>query len=57
MAPIIQVEHPVKRLIEDQHSLLLSVVLHLIPGVLILVAYLLIGAPLVQALGYPPYLA
>ncbi len=33
-----------------------SVALHLIPGVLILVAYLLIAAPLVQALGYPPYL-
>src|SRR6266498_562378 len=46
----------VKRLIEDQHSILLSVALHLIPGVLILVAYLLIAAPLVQALGYPPYL-
>jgi len=46
----------VKRLIEDQHSILLSVALHLIPAVLILVAYLLIAAPLVQALGYPPYL-
>ncbi len=46
----------VKRLMEDQHSLLLSVGLHLIPGVLILVAYLLIATPLVQALGYPPYL-
>jgi membrane protease YdiL (CAAX protease family) len=57
MTPIIQVEHLVKRLLEDQHPLLLSVVLHLIPGVLILAAYLLIGAPLVQALGYPPYLA
>lgn len=57
MTPIKQTEHLVKRLIEDQHSLLLSVVLHLIPGVLILAAYLLIGAPLVQALGYPPYLA
>src|SRR6266545_3937568 len=46
----------VKRLSEDQHSLLLSVALHLIPGVLILVAYLLIATPLVEALGYPPYL-
>ena len=46
----------VKQLMEDQHSLLFSVVLHLIPGVLILVAYLLMAAPLVQALGYPPYL-
>ncbi len=42
---------------EEQHSLLFSVGLHLIPGVLILTAYLLIGAPLVRALGYPPYLA
>jgi len=41
---------------EEQHSLLFSVGLHLIPGVLILIAYLLIGAPLVRALGYPPYL-
>lgn len=46
----------VKELIDDQHSLPLSVALHLIPGVLILVAYLLIAAPLVKALGYPPYL-
>lgn len=57
MPPIIQVEHLVKRLIEDQHSPLLSVVLHLVPGVVILVTYLIIGTPLVQALGYPPYLA
>lgn len=47
----------IKRLIEEQHSLMLSVVLHLIPGVVILAVYLLIGTPLVQALGYPPYLA
>jgi uncharacterized protein len=46
----------VKRLMENQHSLLLSVALHLIPGVLILVVYLLIAAPLVDAIGYPPYL-
>jgi CAAX protease family protein len=47
----------INRFIEDQHSLLLSVGLHLIPGVLILVAYLLIGKPFVQGIGYPPYLA
>lgn len=57
MAAITQIEYLPKRLIENQHSLLLSFVLHIIPGVLILLAYLLIGAPLVQALGYPPYLA
>lgn len=45
-----------KRLLEDQHSLLLSIALHLIPGGLILAAYLLIAAPLVETLGYPPYL-
>lgn len=47
----------VKRLSEDQHSLLLSVVLHLIPGVLVLIAYFILGEPIVQALDYPPYLA
>jgi len=47
----------VKQLIDEQHSLPLSIGLHLIPGILILIVYLLIGAPLVRALGYPPYLA
>jgi uncharacterized protein len=46
----------VRRLTEDQHSLLLSIALHLIPGVLILAAYLMIAAPFVEAIGYPPYL-
>jgi membrane protease YdiL (CAAX protease family) len=46
----------VKRLTEDQHSLLLSIALHLIPSVLILAAYLMIAAPLVEVIGYPPYL-
>jgi uncharacterized protein len=45
-----------QRLTDDEHPLLLSVLLHLLPGVLILITYLLIAAPLVQALGYPPYL-
>lgn len=63
MSPIIQnvrdttLSKFVKQLTEEQHSLLLSVALHLIPGVLILIAYLLIASPLVQAIGYPPYLA
>src|SRR5687767_13702037 len=46
----------VRRLTEDQHSLPLSIALHLIPSVLILAAYLVIAAPLVEAIGYPPYL-
>ena len=41
----------------EQHSLLFSVGLHLIPGVLILIAYLLVAAPFVRSIGYPPYLA
>lgn len=47
----------VRHLLENQHSLLLSVVLHLIPGAAILAAYLMIGVPLVRMLDYPPYLA
>lgn len=47
----------VKLLNQDQHPLLFSVGLHLIPGLLILAAYFIIGAPLVKALNYPPYLA
>lgn len=39
-----------------QHSLPLSFGLHLIPGMLIVGAYLLIGSPLAQALGYPAHL-
>lgn len=46
----------VRQLLEDKHSLPLSIALHLIPGVLILATHLFIAAPLVQALGYPPYL-
>jgi membrane protease YdiL (CAAX protease family) len=47
----------IKRLIEDQHSLLLSVTLHLVPGLLIMAVFFLVGAPLVKALEYPTYLA
>jgi uncharacterized protein len=46
-----------QRLTAEDHPVLLSLVLHLLPGVLILATYLLIAAPLVEALGYPPYLA
>lgn len=48
---------PAKQLLADQHSLLLSMALHLVPGVLIMLAYWFIASPLVQAMGYPPYLA
>lgn len=46
----------VERLLDDRHSLPLSVVLHLVPGVLIVVAYLLIGEPLVRSIGCPAFL-
>ncbi|MEV4126145.1 CPBP family intramembrane glutamic endopeptidase [Nocardia sp. NPDC049707] len=43
----------VQRLLSDRHSLPLSIALHLVPGALIVVAYLLIGEPLIDAVGYP----
>ncbi|WP_406230454.1 CPBP family intramembrane glutamic endopeptidase [Nocardia sp. NBC_01009] len=43
----------VQRLLGDRHSLPLSIVLHLVPGALIVAAYLLIGEPFVNAIGYP----
>ncbi|WP_406233276.1 CPBP family intramembrane glutamic endopeptidase [Nocardia sp. NBC_01009] len=43
----------VNRLLGDRHSMPLSVVLHLVPGALIVAAYLLIGEPFVEAIGYP----
>ncbi|MEU0507448.1 hypothetical protein [Nocardia sp. NPDC005998] len=46
----------VERLLGDRHSLPLSIVLHLVPGVLIVAAYLLIGEPLVKAIGYPAFM-
>lgn len=45
-----------ERLLAERHSLPLSVTLHLVPGILIVVAYLLIGDPLVKAIGYPTLL-
>ncbi|HZE39293.1 MAG TPA: CPBP family intramembrane glutamic endopeptidase [Stackebrandtia sp.] len=44
------------RLLADRHSLPLSIALHLIPGVLIVAAYLLIAEPFVASLGYPSFL-
>jgi membrane protease YdiL (CAAX protease family) len=46
----------VERLLGDRHSLPLSVVLHLVPGALIVVAYLLIGEPFVKTIDYPAYM-
>ncbi|UGT66642.1 CPBP family intramembrane metalloprotease [Nocardia gipuzkoensis] len=43
----------VQQLLSDRHCLPLSVALHLVPGVLIVAAYLLIGEPFVKAIGYP----
>ncbi|WP_328401730.1 CPBP family intramembrane glutamic endopeptidase [Nocardia sp. NBC_00403] len=43
----------VQRLLNDRHSLPLSIVLHLVPGALIVAAYLLIGEPLANTIGYP----
>ncbi|GAA0607764.1 CPBP family intramembrane metalloprotease [Kribbella sandramycini] len=45
-----------ERLLADRHSLPLSVALHLVPGVLIVAAYLLAGEPLALALGAPVFL-
>ena len=46
----------VERLLADRHSLPLSIALHLVPGVLIVAAYLLVAEPLVLGIGYPPFL-
>ncbi|MEC3958894.1 CPBP family intramembrane glutamic endopeptidase [Nocardia sp. CDC153] len=45
-----------ERLVDDRHSLPLSVALHLVPGVLIVAAYLLLGEPLTRAVGCPAFL-
>jgi membrane protease YdiL (CAAX protease family) len=44
-------------LLADRHSLPLSIALHLVPGVLIVAAYLLLAEPFVKAIGYPIFLA
>ncbi|MGY1899880.1 CPBP family intramembrane glutamic endopeptidase [Nocardia gipuzkoensis] len=46
----------VERLLGERHPLPLSVVLHLVPGGLIVSAYLLIGQPFVEAIGYPAFM-
>ncbi|MCP9623034.1 CPBP family intramembrane glutamic endopeptidase [Nocardia otitidiscaviarum] len=45
-----------ERLLSDRHSLPLSVLLHLVPGAAIVAAYLLIGRPFTEAIGYPGFL-
>ena len=42
------------RLADGQHPVPLSVALHLLPGVLVAVAYFAAGVPVAGALGYPP---
>ncbi|MFE3262552.1 CPBP family intramembrane glutamic endopeptidase [Nocardia sp. NPDC059091] len=46
----------VERLLDDRHSLPLSIALHLVPGVLIVAAYVLISEPFVKAIGCPGFL-
>ncbi len=47
----------VELLVADRHSLPLSIALHLVPGALIVAAYVLLAEPLVKAIGYPIFLA
>jgi membrane protease YdiL (CAAX protease family) len=47
----------VELLLADRHSLPLSIALHLVPGALIVAAYLYIGEPFVRAIHYPIFLA
>ena len=44
----------VGRMLDERHTIFLSVALHLVPGVLIVAAYVLLGVPVAEALGYPP---
>ncbi|QIS15743.1 CPBP family intramembrane glutamic endopeptidase [Nocardia arthritidis] len=46
----------VERLLSDRHPLPLSIALHLVPGALIVAAYLLVGEPFAEAIGYPALL-
>ncbi|WP_422773010.1 CPBP family intramembrane glutamic endopeptidase [Plantactinospora sp. WMMC1484] len=47
----------VELLVADRHSLPLSIALHLVPGALVVGAYLLLAEPFVKAIGYPIFLA
>lgn len=46
----------VGRLLADRHPLPLSIALHLVPGGLIVAAYVLFAEPLVKSIGYPSFL-
>lgn len=47
----------VETLLADRHSLPLSFALHLVPGALIVAAYLFLAEPFVKAIDYPIFLA
>ncbi|WP_203694861.1 CPBP family intramembrane glutamic endopeptidase [Catellatospora coxensis] len=47
----------VELLLADRHSVPLSIALHLVPGVLIVAAYLFLAEPFVKAIDYPIFLA
>jgi len=47
----------VELLLAERHSLPLSIALHLVPGALIVAAYMLLAEPFVKAIGYPIFLA
>ena len=44
------------KLLSERHSLWLTVTLHLLPGILIVAAYLLLAAPLAKSFGLPPFI-
>ncbi len=47
----------VELLLADRHSLPLSIALHLVPGALVVAAYLFLAEPFVKAIDYPVFLA
>ncbi|MFC7243454.1 CPBP family intramembrane glutamic endopeptidase [Catellatospora aurea] len=47
----------VELLLADRHSLALSTALHLVPGALVVAAYLFLAEPFVKAINYPVFLA
>ncbi|MFC7549044.1 CPBP family intramembrane glutamic endopeptidase [Plantactinospora sp. GCM10030261] len=47
----------VEMLLADRHSLPLSITLHLVPGALVVAAYLFLAEPFVRAINYPVFLA
>jgi uncharacterized protein len=44
------------KLLAERHPFWLSIALHLIPGILIVVTYLLLAAPLAKSFGLPPFI-